>query len=154
MEIRLCSCGNQGTSHSEGVASSLLVGLEPRLVSRAGREGGQMEPACLWLPLTFATWVPAEGAGILCSRPARVPAQNLKKVKKEILWDLRGCGPDFCSSDMVRVNGKVRNHVGELWTPGPQGRLASSSPLPCLSPAISPVANHNSELDGNSGKLS
>ena len=41
MEIRLCSCGKQGTSHSEGVASSLLVGLEPRLVSRAGREGGQ-----------------------------------------------------------------------------------------------------------------
>lgn len=119
-----------------------------------GWKEDKVEPACLWLPLTLTTWVPVEGAGILCYRCACVPAQNLKKVKKEISWDLRSCGPDFCYLDMVRMNGKVRDDVGELWPPGPQGRLAAASPLPCLSPAISPVAHHNSELDGNSGKLS
>lgn len=46
---------------------------------------------------------PAGGAGILCYRNACTPAQNLKKVKKEIQWGLRSCRLDCCPVDIVRV---------------------------------------------------
>lgn len=53
------------------------------LVEGEGRED-KVESASPLLPLTTTIRALKEGAGILCYRAARAPAQNLKKAEEEI----------------------------------------------------------------------
>ena len=117
---------------SEGVAAGLLVHLEPPQGNRAGGGEDKVDSAC-------------------------APAQNLKTVKEESQWDLRSCS-------WTPAHGHGESELGGQWTRGcaagtgprlgPQSRLASAVPLLCSSPAVSPVASPNSELDESSGKHS